>query len=129
MKVRIPVSPFATVTAFRIFPDFGNCIYVAIRAIHDMVKAPDFDRKMLLLATQISHKSEMKTVLLTALECLLKAVVDVDVTRKNGGWCPSSNNASGNANNPGDVVVESMTLIRCIIKLALNLLNEPTANR
>jgi len=28
----------------------------AIRATHDMVKAPDFDRKLLLLATQLSHE-------------------------------------------------------------------------
>ncbi|KAJ7691328.1 meiosis protein SPO22/ZIP4 like-domain-containing protein [Mycena rosella] len=33
----------------------------AIRAVKAMVKAADFDRKMLLLATQISHESEMKT--------------------------------------------------------------------
>lgn len=73
-----------------------------------MVKAPDFDRKMLLLATQISHQSEMKSVLLAVLESLLK-------TLKIG-----SNT---------EVVIEAMTLVRCIIKLVLKLFNEPTANK
>ncbi|KAF8179159.1 meiosis protein SPO22/ZIP4 like-domain-containing protein [Pholiota molesta] len=80
----------------------------ATRAIHDMLKAPDFDRKMLLLATQISHQSEMKGVLLAVLESLLK-------TLKIG-----SNT---------EVVIEAMTLVRCIIKLVLKLFNEPAANK
>lgn len=83
-------------------------LLVAIRAIHDMVKAPDFDRKMLLLATQVSHQSEMKGVLLAVLESLLK-------TLKIG--------------SNGEVVVEAMTLIRCIVKLLLHLLVEPAANK
>jgi len=72
-----------------------------------MVKAPDFDRKMLLLATQISHQLEMKGVLLAVLENLLK-------TLKIGS------NAE---------VTEAITLNRCIIKLILSLLVEPAANR
>lgn len=80
----------------------------AIRAINDMQKAPDFDRKMLMLATQISHQSEMRTLLLSVLEGLLK-------TLKVG--------------SSGDVVVQAMTLIRCIVKLILQLLVEPVANR
>lgn len=63
---------------------------------------------MLLLATQISHQSEMKAVLLSVLEALLK-------TLKVG--------------NSGETVVEAMTLIRCIIRLALGLLVDPTANK
>jgi len=73
-----------------------------------MLKAPDFDRKMLLLATQISHQSEMKAVLLSVLEALLK-------TLKVG--------------DSGEVVVEAMTLIRCIIRLALGLLVDPAADK
>jgi hypothetical protein len=73
-----------------------------------MQKASDFDRKMLLLATQLSHKLEMKPALLSALEALLS-------TLKTG------------ANN--DAVVEAMTLIRCILKIAMKLLTEPVANR
>lgn len=73
-----------------------------------MQKAPDFDRKMLMLATQISHQSEMRTLLLSVLEGLLK-------TLKVG--------------SSGDVVVQAMTLIRCIVKLILQLLVEPVANR
>jgi len=73
-----------------------------------MLKAPDFDRQMLLLATQISHQSEMKSVLLVVLESLLK-------TLKIG---------SG-----GEIIIEAMRLIRCIVKLVLSLLVEPTANK
>lgn len=83
-------------------------VYIAIRAIHDMVKAPDFDRKMLLLATQISHQSEMKGALLAVLESLLK-------TLKIG--------------SDSDVVIEAMALLRCIIKLILKLLSEPAADK
>jgi len=73
-----------------------------------MLKAPDFDRKMLLLATQISHQSEMRGVLLSVLESLLK-------TLKIG--------------SSGEVIVEAMTLVRCIVKLVLGLLVQPAANR
>jgi len=73
-----------------------------------MANSPDFDRKLLLLVTQVSHKSEMRTVLLTALECLLKAL---------------------RIGSNGDDAVEAMALIRCIIKLALNLLTESSSNR
>jgi hypothetical protein len=73
-----------------------------------MVKAADFDRKMLLLATQISHESEMKTVLLSVLEALLKTL---------------------KIENSGETVVEAMTLIRCIIRLVLKLLVEPASNK
>ncbi|KAF8824155.1 hypothetical protein HHX47_DHR9000165 [Lentinula edodes] len=45
--------------------------YQAIKSMHAMVNAPDFDRQMLLLATKISHESEMKNVLLAILEALL----------------------------------------------------------
>ncbi|KAJ7752626.1 meiosis protein SPO22/ZIP4 like-domain-containing protein [Mycena metata] len=80
----------------------------AIRAIRDMAKAADFDRKMLLLATQISHESKMKTVLLSVLEALLKTL---------------------KIENSGETVVEAMTLIRCIIRLVLKLLVEPASNK
>lgn len=80
----------------------------AIINIRAMQKTSDFDRKMLLLATQLSHKLAMKPVLLSALEALL-------ITLKT------------RANN--DAVVEAMTLVRCIIKIAMKLLTEPLANR
>ncbi|KAG5643053.1 hypothetical protein DXG03_001631 [Asterophora parasitica] len=80
----------------------------AIRAVREMQKAPDFDRNMLLLATQISHQSDMKGILLSVLEALLKTL---------------------KLDNSGETVVEAMTLLRCIIRLALGLLVEPTANR
>lgn len=73
-----------------------------------MVKAPDFDRKMLLLATQLSHESEMKSLLLAVLEALLK-------TLKVG--------------NSDETAIEAMSLIRCIIRLVLKLLVEPAADK
>ncbi|KAJ7223591.1 meiosis protein SPO22/ZIP4 like-domain-containing protein [Mycena pura] len=81
----------------------------AIRAVREMVKAADFDRKMLLLATQISHESDMKPVLLSVLEALLKTLTF--------------------ENSSGETVVEAMALIRCIIRLVLKLLVEPAANK
>lgn len=80
----------------------------AIRAITEMQKAPDFDRKMLLLATQVAHRSDMRMVLLTVLNHLLK-------TLKFG--------------SSGEIVVDAMTLLRCMIKLILGLLVDPTTNR
>ncbi|KAJ7066261.1 meiosis protein SPO22/ZIP4 like-domain-containing protein [Mycena amicta] len=82
----------------------------AIRAVREMVKAADFDRKMLLLATQISHDSEMKTVLLTVLEALLTTL-------------------RLEKNSAGETAVEAMALIRCMIRLVVKLLVEPTANK
>jgi hypothetical protein len=82
--------------------------YTAISAVREMQNALDFDRDMLLLATQLSHQLEMKAVLLSVLEALLK-------TLKFG--------------TGGETVVEAMTLIRCIIRLAQGLLSDPTANR
>ncbi|PPQ85089.1 LOW QUALITY PROTEIN: hypothetical protein CVT25_009048 [Psilocybe cyanescens] len=87
---------------------FLTAIHQAIRAVQDMLKAPDFDRKMLLVATQISHQSEMKPVLLVVLESLLKTL---------------------NIGSNGEIVVEAMTLMRCIVKLVFNLLLEPAANK
>ncbi|KAJ8703329.1 sporulation-specific protein 22, variant 2 [Pleurotus ostreatus] len=80
----------------------------AIRAVQDMVKAPDFDRRMLLLATQLSHDVDMKTLLLSVLQSLLRTLKFAD---------------------GGETAVEAMTLLRCIIRLILKLLVEPGANR
>ncbi|KAF8139809.1 hypothetical protein EV363DRAFT_1310706 [Boletus edulis] len=79
----------------------------ATRAVKEMVEAPDFDRRMLLLACRLSHDSDMKGLLLSVLIHLL----DTLNFRKNE-----------------DSVTESMTLIRCIIRLTLKLLGEPGAN-
>ncbi|GBE78570.1 hypothetical protein BKA93DRAFT_799652 [Sparassis latifolia] len=80
----------------------------AIDAIRSMVIAPDFDRKMLMLATRLANESEMKALLLSALEALL------DVVKIRQG--PATD-------------VEALTLIRCIIRLVLKLLAEPGPNR
>ncbi|KZS90228.1 SPO22-domain-containing protein [Sistotremastrum niveocremeum HHB9708] len=79
----------------------------AISAIHDMVKCPDFNRDMLLLATQLAHESNMKSLLLAILQALLKTL---------------------QAKNGLADEVEAVTLIRCIIRLVLELLKEPAAS-
>ncbi|KAF9029885.1 SPO22-domain-containing protein [Hymenopellis radicata] len=82
----------------------------AIKAVQEMVKCPDFDRRMLLLATQLSHQSENRLILLAALKALLNTLK-----------VPST---SG-----GETLVEAMTLIRCILKLVLRLLTETSPNK
>ena len=72
-----------------------------------MAQAPDFDRQMLLLATQISHELGMKTLLLAVLEALLDTLKTRDCI---------------------DVIEEAVTLTRCIIRLVTKLFAEPTAN-
>lgn len=72
-----------------------------------MAQAPDFDGQMLLLATQISHESDMKGLLLAVLETLLEALKSRDST---------------------DIIGEAITLTRCIIRLITKLLAEPVAN-
>ncbi|KAJ3723773.1 meiosis protein SPO22/ZIP4 like-domain-containing protein [Lentinula raphanica] len=80
----------------------------AIRSVNEMVRSPDFDRQMLLLATKVSHESEMKNVLLAVLEALLKTL---------------------NVCDNGETVVEAMALLRCIIRLVLKLHAESTTMR
>ncbi|KIJ45216.1 hypothetical protein M422DRAFT_67355 [Sphaerobolus stellatus SS14] len=78
----------------------------AIRAVRDMVQAKDFDRKMLLLATQLAHDANLKSLLLTVLESLLTFL------RSQDGF---------------DNDVEALTMIRCIIRLVIELLKQPVA--
>lgn len=68
-----------------------------------MANAPDFDRKMLLLATQLAHESDLKSVLLAALEALLKTL---------------------QSHGPMDSDVEAILLARCIIRLVIRLMKE-----
>ncbi|TDL22344.1 hypothetical protein BD410DRAFT_821261 [Rickenella mellea] len=80
----------------------------AVRAIEDMVKASDFDRKMLLLATQLSHEADMKTLLLACLETLLRTL---------------------KLQSAPDTENEAVILIRCIIRLVLGLLKQPATDQ
>ncbi|KAI5118182.1 hypothetical protein M0805_004995 [Coniferiporia weirii] len=75
----------------------------AVSAVRDMVIAPDFDRKMLLLATQLAHESDVKNVLLASLEALLSTV---------------------QSHGPMDSDVEAVLLARCIIRLIIRLMKE-----
>ncbi|KAF8584952.1 SPO22-domain-containing protein [Ramaria rubella] len=79
----------------------------AICAIQEMVRAKDFDRKMLLLATQLAHDAGFKMLLLTVLDSLLNFL------QTQGGF---------------DDGVEALTLVRCIIRLVLALLKQPAAD-
>ncbi|TFY60989.1 hypothetical protein EVG20_g7223 [Dentipellis fragilis] len=80
----------------------------AIQAVRIMVQAPDFDRKMLLLATRLAHESDLKTLLLNVLQELLKFVQGSDGI---------------------DTSEEAITLIRCIIRLDLRLMAVPLADK
>ena len=71
-----------------------------------MVNAPDFDGKMLLLATQLANESDMKLLLLSVLEMLLKAV---------------------QKQPDKDSHTEGLSLIRCVIRLVVKLMGEPAA--
>jgi len=75
-----------------------------------MRRAAGFDRKMLLLATQVSHQLGLKGVLLSVLEALLATL-------------------TAGAGSSGEAVVDAMTLIRCIVRLVLKLSSEPMANQ
>ncbi|KAI6000917.1 meiosis protein SPO22/ZIP4 like-domain-containing protein, partial [Pisolithus marmoratus] len=79
----------------------------ATRAVREMVEAPDFDRRMLLLACRLANESDMKSLLLSVLMALLDTL-----------------NFRSNVEN----LTEAMTLIRCIIRLTLKLLGQPGAN-
>ncbi|KAH9947352.1 meiosis protein SPO22/ZIP4 like-domain-containing protein [Amylocystis lapponica] len=80
----------------------------AISAVRAMVAAPDFNRKMLMLATRLANESDMKTLLLSVLEALLVSL---------------------RARDGPEIDAEAITLIRCIIRLVLKLMAEPASNR
>ena len=73
-----------------------------------MVKTHDFDRKMLLLATHLANETDMKRLLLSVLEALLESVQTQD---------------------GGEIHPEAITLIRCIVRLVLKLVDESGSGR
>ncbi|KAL5534754.1 hypothetical protein ACEPAG_1218 [Sanghuangporus baumii] len=75
----------------------------AVAAIQSMASAPDFDRKMLLLATQLSHESDLKFALLASLEALLKTLY---------------------THSPMESDVEAICIARCIVRLVIRLIKE-----
>ncbi|PSR82972.1 hypothetical protein PHLCEN_2v5942 [Hermanssonia centrifuga] len=85
----------------------NRLLVLAIKAVRDMVKAPDFDRKMLLLATQLANESDMKPLLLSVLEALLETLANQETH---------------------EIHTEAITLIRCIVRLVVKLMGEPGAN-
>ncbi|KAG8930527.1 hypothetical protein FRC01_002649 [Tulasnella sp. 417] len=78
----------------------------AIQAIADMATSPDFDRKMLLLATKLAHEHKMRSLLLSILEKLLLTLQSSAAL---------------------ETEVEAMTLVRCMVRVIVELLNEPNA--
>jgi hypothetical protein len=72
-----------------------------------MVRAVDFDRRMILLACRLAHDLEMKDLLLNVLKALLDTL---------------------NTREKVESMTEAMTLVRCIIRLIIKLLAEPAAD-
>jgi len=85
-----------------------NLDHIAVSAVRAIVSSPDFDRRMLLLATSMAHESNMRDLLLTVLEALL-------TTLKRG--------------NGLEADVEAVTLVRCIVRLVHSLLDNEPRNR
>lgn len=80
----------------------------AVAAIQDMANAPDFDRKMLLLATKLSHESGLKITILASLEALLKTL---------------------HTHGPMDSDAEAICLARCIVRLVIRLIREAVVDK
>ncbi|EPS99649.1 hypothetical protein FOMPIDRAFT_1124216, partial [Fomitopsis schrenkii] len=80
----------------------------AIGLVRTMVSASGFDRKTLMLATQLANECNMRNLLLAVLEALL-------------GTMGSSGDPSSDT--------EALTLARCIIRLIVKLIGEPGSNR
>ncbi|CEL58335.1 hypothetical protein RSOLAG1IB_03081 [Rhizoctonia solani AG-1 IB] len=81
-------------------------ILPAIQAVETMLSTSDFDRKMLLLAIQLAHETKQKTLLLAVLEAMYKTMQREPHV---------------------DVETEGITLVRCSIRIILDLLKEPLA--
>ncbi|KAG9124870.1 hypothetical protein FRC07_009933 [Ceratobasidium sp. 392] len=79
----------------------------AIQAVESMAKAPDFDRKMLLLATQLAHEAKQKTLLLAVLEAMLRTLRQEEQSLELGAEA------------------EGITIVRCSVRIILDLLKEP----
>ena len=78
----------------------------AVAAVHEMVHASNFNKKMLLLATRLANEAGMKHLLLSVLEALLDASTRSQL----------------------EVEAEAITLVRCIIRLVLRMMSEPGAD-
>ncbi|KAI1789167.1 meiosis protein SPO22/ZIP4 like-domain-containing protein [Ganoderma leucocontextum] len=81
-------------------------VHQAVAAVHEMVHASNFSKKMLLLATRLANEAAMKSLLLSVLQALLDASIRDGL----------------------DSQAEAITLIRCIIRLVLRTMSEPAAD-
>ena len=71
-----------------------------------MIQAPNFSKKMLLLATQLANECGMKHLLLSVLEALLDA----------------------STRDAANIGAEVVTLVRCIIRLVIATMSTPAAD-
>ncbi|KAF8708275.1 Meiosis protein SPO22/ZIP4 like, partial [Rhizoctonia solani] len=78
----------------------------AIQTVETMLSTLDFDRKMLLLAIQLAHETKQKALLLAVLEAMYKTMQREPHV---------------------DAETEGITLVRCSIRIILDLLKEPLA--
>ncbi|ELU43357.1 SPO22 domain-containing protein [Rhizoctonia solani AG-1 IA] len=81
-------------------------ISIAIQTVETMLSTLDFDRKMLLLAIQLAHETKQKALLLAVLEAMYKTMQREPHV---------------------DAETEGITLVRCSIRIILDLLKEPLA--
>lgn len=82
----------------------SSCVFTATSAIQNVVNAPDFDCRMLILATQISHRLSDQRYVVRVLECLLRSL---------------------KVGSGSEAIPETITLVRCIIKVILGVLVQP----
>ncbi|VDB86539.1 unnamed protein product [Peniophora sp. CBMAI 1063] len=76
----------------------------AKRAVTNMVKASDYEGSMLLMAIRLAHESDLKVLLLSVLEEMLRSLKQAESLRAEP---------------------EAVALIRCTIRLVLRLMAEP----
>ena len=69
-----------------------------------MVEASDFDKRMLLMATKLAHEADLKTLLLSVLEELLRSTLRDSGLR---------------------VGPETTALVRCTIRMVIRLMADP----
>jgi hypothetical protein len=75
-------------------------VTAALGAIKSMVRAKDFDRRMLFLATQLAHEHKMRKLLLTVLKLLFETLQAGETGARETGFEAKS--------------IEGITIIRLI---------------
>lgn len=99
---------------------------LAITAVEHMIKAVDFDRRMLLMITQLAHENQLKQLLLNVLGALLHTLSsDSGVSNLvEGITLTRSVQVPQDKSEPTDIDDR----FRCIIRLITSLLKDPEAD-